>query len=165
MLKPNSKFQALKNRPLKPVLSFCRDYLSFELKQILASPNIWRRSTNICIWITHVNNTSAWVVSFKFVSYFQNTFHVSNSGLIGCFYIILLGPDQYLGPCQSCKIKLFAVTMWKVSVFGVFLLRVFLHIDQKNSEYRYFSRRSIFTKCSIFYVWQDSKNSMGSTIT
>ena len=165
MLKPNSKFQALKNRPLKPVLSFCRDYLLFELKQILASPNMWRRSTNICIWITHINNTSAWVVSFKFASYFQNTFHVNNSRLIGCFYIILLGSDEYLGPCQSCKIELFAVTMSKVSVFGVFLLHFFLHSDQESSEYRHFSRSTIVTKYSIFDVWQDSKHSMGSAIT
>ena len=31
-------------------------------------------------------------------------------------------------------------TAWKVSVFGVFLVRIFPHSDQKNFEYGYFSR-------------------------
>ena len=39
-------------------------------------------------------------------------------------------------------------TAWKVSVFGVFSVRIFPHLvrmqentDQKNSEYRHFSRK------------------------
>ena len=41
-------------------------------------------------------------------------------------------------------------TAWKVSVFGVFLVRIFSNSDQKNFEYRHFSSSITFPKSFQF---------------
>ena len=68
---------------------------------------------------------------------------------------------------------LFLLTAWKLSVFGVFLVRIFSHLDwrrkdmeysvqmrenadQKNSEYRHFSRSEFagaYLSSSGFWQW------------
>ena len=47
-------------------------------------------------------------------------------------------------------------TAWKVSVFVVFLVRIFPHTDQKNSEYGHFSRSGYAGNSLTHFMWMIS---------
>ena len=90
-------------------------------------------------------------------------------------------PETCLGPCQTIlmellwkygeRLKAVNYTVWKLSVFGVFLVRIFPHsdwmlrysvnmwenTDQRNSKYGQFSHRTIFRKVFIIDRKQDLK--------
>ena len=109
-------------------------------------------------------------VLLRLVSFFQNT-----------KFEMTLTFNFFRGVFRTLKFKnihhgsfLKKYTAWKVSVFGVFLVRIFPHSDwvQRYTEYLsvispnmrkygpeklqngYFSRSDSWPKSSIIYVWQ-----------
>ena len=76
------------------------------------------------------------IISFRFVSWQKKQFLV-------CSHLRMNNPLTELTLYVSKLYYIKKVIAWKVSVFGVFVVRIFPHSDQENFEYGHLSRSGL----------------------
>ena len=129
-----------------------------EVWSIIIPPNIFPK-----IWLIANTLIYVWTGSYNFVL----------RRLLRYFNLSGYKALVFIADCKGLGIltKLLICTAWKVSVFGVILVRIFLHSDQNMSEYGHFSRSAELCNFSrsaenLCLVLHDSHvGAVGSTVS